>query len=264
MVYVHISKEWKWPQVLVALLVLEFGGTVASLCLFGLADDNLYRTKLWQIGGDNGFCSSPSQILYAYANYRPIPTTPLVWSSFITSFNVVVSVLSMFILLVKVVMFAMHIWYPLLSSLTNAVIVALWAVSIYGQAGPDYSDPEHPMHTAWYVVKSCKYALPTRHYGYCMQAKGAFAVSVVMMSIFFFNLVLGIYSMIPNKAQREAKRLEREERAAHMPKSMRLSSYPNEKSWEMGPVPQSSMKQPFTPRTTAFNTLDSRLPLRNY
>jgi hypothetical protein len=62
------------------LMVLELGGTVAALALFGIAEPNLFRTKLWQIGYDHGFNSSPKQILYAYANYRPIPKTPFVWS----------------------------------------------------------------------------------------------------------------------------------------------------------------------------------------
>jgi hypothetical protein len=76
----HFQRNWKWPKVLIALMVLELGGTVPALALFGIASPNLYRTALWRIGSDNGFNSSPLQILYAYANYRPIPKTPFVWS----------------------------------------------------------------------------------------------------------------------------------------------------------------------------------------
>lgn len=65
---------------LVSLFVFELAGTVAALTLFGIADPDLFRTALWQVGSDNGFNSSPKQILYAYANYRPIPKTPFVWS----------------------------------------------------------------------------------------------------------------------------------------------------------------------------------------
>jgi hypothetical protein len=61
-------------------MVLELGGSVAALALFGIAEPNLFRTKLWQIGSDNGFNSSPKQILYAYANHRPIPSIPFVWT----------------------------------------------------------------------------------------------------------------------------------------------------------------------------------------
>jgi len=75
------SKQWKWPKVLIALMIIELGGTVAALTLFGIASPDAYRTEMWRIGSDNGFNSSPDEILYAYANYRPIPKIPLVWSS---------------------------------------------------------------------------------------------------------------------------------------------------------------------------------------
>jgi hypothetical protein len=76
----YFSKKWKTPKVLIALFVFELAGTVAALALFGIADPDLFRTALWQVGSDNGFNSSPKDILYAYANYRPIPKTPFVWS----------------------------------------------------------------------------------------------------------------------------------------------------------------------------------------
>lgn len=60
-------------------LTLEFCLTVALLALVGIASPNLYRTKLWGDGADNGFNSSPTAGLYAAANYRPY-TTPRVWS----------------------------------------------------------------------------------------------------------------------------------------------------------------------------------------
>ena len=76
----HLNKRWKTPRAWLALIVLEFGFTVAALALFGIATPNLFRTKLWQVGYDNQFNSSPKQVLYAYANHRPIPKIPFVWS----------------------------------------------------------------------------------------------------------------------------------------------------------------------------------------
>ena len=98
----------------------------------------------------------------------------------LTSFNVAISVLSTFILLVKAVMFVLHIWYPILGTVVNAVITALWIVSIYGQAGPDHSDSKHPSNVPWYITKSCSYAKPSGNEHYCLMAKGTFAVTVVM------------------------------------------------------------------------------------
>lgn len=67
-----------------ALFGLEFLLTVGALTLFGIADPNTYRTKLWQNGADQGFNSDPSIVLYSYANYRPIDT-PIVWSQLYVS-----------------------------------------------------------------------------------------------------------------------------------------------------------------------------------
>lgn len=203
----HFQRKWKWPKVLIALMVIELAGTVPALALFGIASPDLYRTTMWQIGYQNGWNSDPREILYAYANYAPLPKIPFVWSrtyvlkslpmslkrrektetnantqTRLTDFNVAVSVLSMFVLLVKCSMFILHIWYPLLSTVANLPIVVLWAVSVYGQMGPDHSDPRHPSSIAWYISKSCSYATGPAH-GYCLQAKGAFAVSVFMLYV---------------------------------------------------------------------------------
>lgn len=64
---------------MVALLIIEFPLTVAALTLFGIADPNTYRTKLWQNGADIGYNSAPDERLYALANYRSY-TTPIIWS----------------------------------------------------------------------------------------------------------------------------------------------------------------------------------------
>jgi hypothetical protein len=101
----------------------------------------------------------------------------------LTGFNVAIAVLVTFILLVKVVMFILHIWYPLLGTVTNIIVVVLWAVSVYGQAGPDYSDPAHPSRIAWYINKSCDYARPSGNYHYCLMAKGTFAITVFMLYV---------------------------------------------------------------------------------
>ena len=98
----------------------------------------------------------------------------------LTDFNVAISILAVFILLVKVVMFTMHIWWPLLGTISNAVITALWIASMCGQMGPDHSDPTKPSNIAWYISKSCSYASPSGNYHYCIMAKGTFATTVLM------------------------------------------------------------------------------------
>ena len=74
-VYRPDGAVWPWYT----FLALELPLTVALLALFGIADPDTYRTKLWQDGADNGFNSSPTAGLYAAANYQPYKT-PAVWS----------------------------------------------------------------------------------------------------------------------------------------------------------------------------------------
>jgi hypothetical protein len=80
MASVFVPRTWRLRKIVFALMVFELPFTVANLALFGIASPNLYRSTLWRIGGEMGFNSEPSFILYSYANYRPI-ATPLVWSN---------------------------------------------------------------------------------------------------------------------------------------------------------------------------------------
>jgi len=265
----YIPTKWKTPKVVSGLMAVEFCFTVAMLAMVGIASPDLYRTRMWQDGADNGFNSNPNQILYAYANYRPIPSTPLVWSQFITNFNLVIAVLSMFLLLVKAVMHVMTIWYPLLSIITHAILTALYAVSVYGQAGPDHSDPEHPSSVAWYIAKSCNVVFHQNNKHYCQMAKATFAVTVVMLAILFFHIPLSIYSLIPSAKARQAHAHKSSlDSDVEMTKGSPISPV-NDKNeearWALGPVPSTPYtpgRNPMTPRTMAFNTLDRQLPLR--
>lgn len=101
--------------------------------------------------------------------------------SSLTSYNVVISVLSTFILLVKAIMFILHLWVPLLSFLVHGALAGLWLFSAYGQAAPDMSDPKQPQPGApWYIAKNCSVARSGSNVGYCRQAKASFAVTVVL------------------------------------------------------------------------------------
>ncbi|KFX97132.1 hypothetical protein O988_05013 [Pseudogymnoascus sp. VKM F-3808] len=254
-----ISRKWRYFWVMIGFMVAELAGTIATLTLFGIASPDAYRTQLWKLGGELGFNSSPDQILYAYANYRPIPKTPIIWSGFITNYNIIISVLSMFILLAKVVLFIMHMWIPLVSVIINVVLTALWCFSAYGQAGPDKSDPEHPSSVAWYIAKSCSVAEPSGNGHNCQMAKGSFAATIFMIAIFTFNIVLGVWSMFPTKEAKEARKNAKEEEMS----SPSSPENTREKLWELRNMQQPAPTfQPYTPRTLAFNTLDRQLPLR--
>ena len=100
-----------------------------------------------------------------------------------TQFNVVISVLSMFIMLVKATMYVLHAWLPILSVLVHALLIALYAVGVRNQATPDLSNTNVKnlsRNLPWYLEKGCSYAAQGNH-GYCMQARASFAVTCVML-----------------------------------------------------------------------------------
>ena len=100
-----------------------------------------------------------------------------------TQFNVVISVLSMFIMLVKVTMFVLHTWLPLLSVFVHALLIILYAVGVRNQATPDLSNTKVKnlsRNLPWYLSKGCNFASEGNR-GYCMQARASFAVTCVML-----------------------------------------------------------------------------------
>ena len=202
----------------------------------------------------------------------------------ITDYNVIISVLSMFLLLTKTIMYILHVFPPVMSALLHAILVALYAVSISYQAGADTSDPEHPQPGApWYIMKSCSVCHDKSNIGYCQQAKAAFAVTVAACGLFFIYFCFAAWSCFPSKQQRELyaeksekRRLREQAKAAayadmEAAEEGRKSKYQSDLSFSR---PRSagttggmkSPNPPVTPRTQAFNKLGgtSDLPLRNH
>ena len=202
----YIPKKWRVPpKVMYAIFALELAFSVPALALYGIAKPDTYRTRLWQEGYNHGWNSPPNEVLYAYANYRPIPN-PLPWSQLYvstapsshhaassiaepplirmrstTSYSVILAILSLFIQLMKGIMFICGVFYPLLSLIIHAALTALWAVSLHAQAGSDMTDPDHPQPgPPWYITKSCGAPISVGNQGYCKQAKAAFAVGICL------------------------------------------------------------------------------------
>lgn len=99
----------------------------------------------------------------------------------LTDYNVAISVVSLFILLVKMIMIIMKFFYPILGLIVSLGLTVVYTVSVYGQAGPDYADPEHPSPVPWYIAKSCSVARPFNAEKNCQIAKGAFAATIYML-----------------------------------------------------------------------------------
>ena len=98
----------------------------------------------------------------------------------ITDWNVVICVLSMFILLAKVVMYITEIFPPVISAIVHGVLTIFYIVSITQQAASDYSDPDHPSTIPWYLTKGCGPPVSSNLTSACQQAKASFSVTCVM------------------------------------------------------------------------------------
>lgn len=90
----------------------------------------------------------------------------------------------MFILLVKVVMFIMHIFWPIIGVATHGLLVGLWAWSVYAQTYPDNTNPQaQKLSAPWYIAKGCGMVTDHQLYGYCQQAQASLAVAVIMLCV---------------------------------------------------------------------------------
>lgn len=95
-----------------------------------------------------------------------------------------IGVVCMFFYLIKFTLYLLHIFYPILSLLLHLALAGLWCASLYFQTAPDTVDPAHQNKGApWYITKNCNIVDDKIIRGYCMQAKSAFAVSVIMLYV---------------------------------------------------------------------------------
>lgn len=101
-----------------------------------------------------------------------------------TKYELVISVVSMFILLVKTVLVPLHKLFPLLSLVIHALETGLYAFSVYGQTSSDTIDPKRSNNgPPWYITKPCSVAHFQKNVGFCQQAKSAFIVTVFLLYV---------------------------------------------------------------------------------
>ncbi|KAE8148310.1 hypothetical protein BDV25DRAFT_20142 [Aspergillus avenaceus] len=208
----YFPRNWRHHNLFYILMAIEFPFTVVILTFTGIASHDLYRTKLWQDGADNGFNSSPDEVVYAAANYRPYKV-PMVWGSFITDYNLVLGVLSVFMLITKIPVHVLRIFYPPLSVFVHIGLFILYIVSAAYQAGSDTSDPRHPQSgPPWYITKSCNVASNKEVIGYCKQAKALFGFTIIIIVIYFVEAVVSIHSCFLTKEEKAEHDERREEK----------------------------------------------------
>lgn len=102
------------------------------------------------------------------------------WSS-LRNYNLVLGVLSVFMLLAKVPMHIVRALHPPLSAFVHGSMMALFIVAARFQAGSDMTDPRRPQPGApWFITKNCNVAKYPSNIGYCQQAKALFAMTVII------------------------------------------------------------------------------------
>lgn len=97
-----------------------------------------------------------------------------------TVWNVVITVLSLFVFLVKVVLYISKGFPPIVSAIVHSIILALWLGSVSQQAGPDYIDAKHPSKFPWYLTRGCGAPVSLKVQSGCKMTVGGFAVSICL------------------------------------------------------------------------------------
>jgi hypothetical protein len=151
------------------------------------------------------------------------------------------------------IMTIMKVYYPVLGLVVSLTLTGLYAVSTYGQMGPDHLDPRYPSAIPWFIKNSCDIARP---YGRaavnnCMMAKGTLAATIFILALYAANVGLAVWAMLPNPELDIPDEDDEDE----------YNGGVKERGMEMQP-PATPRGVPFTPRTQAFHTLDRKLPLR--
>ncbi|KAF3764633.1 hypothetical protein M406DRAFT_91336 [Cryphonectria parasitica EP155] len=262
--YKPFNRKWRKRAPMFWIMPFELAGTVCLLVLFAIAQPDLFRTQLWEVGYVWGFNSNPDIILLAEANHKPHPNVPFVWSLNLTDYNVGISVLSLFVLLAKLVGFIMRVWTPILGVFFSLSLSVMYTVSVYGQMGPDYYDPAHPSPIAWYIRYGCWPAVnfPNNAVGSCHMAVGTYSVTVYLLFIYLLCLGYAVYNMIPTAEEKEEIKTRKAMKADDASSGGRMTPVDKVMFEMYPPPPQQHQQTAFTPRTQAFQTLERKLPLR--
>ncbi|KAL4910613.1 hypothetical protein BDW74DRAFT_828 [Aspergillus multicolor] len=261
----YIPRKYRNHNLVYILMAVELGFIIAILTFTGIAAHDRYRTKLWQDGFDNGFNSSPDTAVYAAANYRSYDT-PKVWSSFATNWNLVISILSVFILITKVPLHVLGLLYPIILALIQIGLIVVYCVSAAWQAGSDTSDPEHPQNgPPWYITKNCNVAHDSGNVTYCQQAKALFAFTILIIVLYTVELGIAIQNCFITKEERAERDEAREEKETMKAYEDMILKSPTMIPMTPSAIPMTPGGTQFprspmpvmTPRSLAFNRLDS-------
>lgn len=95
--------------------------------------------------------------------------------------NEAIAVVALFFLMAKLIFFILNVWFPIFACFSYFGISAIYAVSVYGQIGPDYADPQHPAPAAWYFRFGCGLAKKYGKLHYCQMSQASLGITLYLL-----------------------------------------------------------------------------------
>ncbi|KAK8876880.1 hypothetical protein PGQ11_001826 [Apiospora arundinis] len=167
---------------------LELLFSIITFVLFCSAYPDQYRTRLWEIGGENGWNSNPRLRIYFYANYEEPPEIPYVWSQSLTDSALAIATLSLVLCITRIILSFYTFMMPALGLFYDLVLAISWYYSVHAQSSGDFSDPEHISIRPWFLEKSCDVV--------AMQNRDACIVGKVSFYFGFLSLILHLTRLL--------------------------------------------------------------------
>ncbi|KAI5856006.1 hypothetical protein BZA05DRAFT_442673 [Tricharina praecox] len=177
----------RWPSapqksryILPGLLILEFGCLTALFGLFGYANPNTYRSALLDDGVASGFV--------AKSTYTPGSTdVPLVWRPVATTVSLYLTLASFLCMVLQATLYILSLCPPQALALVQVIMLSIWIaiIAIY-QAGVNSETP-------WFLTHSCADVYYPRNRSPCLQAKGLFGISIVLVAIY---VAVGVWCVV--------------------------------------------------------------------
>ncbi|KAF5966058.1 hypothetical protein FBULB1_11894 [Fusarium bulbicola] len=207
-----------------ALILAELAISTTAVTLFGLMYPVEFRSRLWENGGEEGWNSNPNKRIYCYANHQEPPEVPLIWSqrydtrhldtqsilignvltlsvTRLYTSNLAIAILGLVVFFARTAMSHLRYLPRYVNNIYDAILLALWAVSIAGQTSSDFTDPEHPSPHPWYLTRGCSAAWD-RTQGHCQIAQASFAMSVIAAILYGARLIREAMLMAYERGQR--------------------------------------------------------------
>ena len=160
-------------------------------------------------------------------------------------------------------MYLTHVFPPMLSAALHGALVIMWAYEASLLGASDYTDPDHPSKMPYYISRGCGDPVDPSLRGYCQQATGSFAISILQAILFLVYFVFSVVSAFPSQEQKnEQREKEREENEWKDLENYENKDFEQELD-QMHLPPNANMQQfpayPLSPAKSAFGVYSTEV-----